>query len=61
MIRVLRLPDGCAHRNLGTGDYNNDLTTSSTSGDVWTSTFTGTGVTLYAPETIRRGIDRDSD
>jgi alpha-L-fucosidase len=36
--------------NLGTGDYNNDLTTSSTTGDVWTSTFTGTGVAVYAPK-----------
>ncbi len=36
--------------NLGTGDYNNDLTTSSTAGDVWTSTFTGTGVAVYAPK-----------
>ncbi len=35
--------------NLGTGDYNNDLTTSDTSGVVWTSTFTGTGVAVYAP------------
>jgi alpha-L-fucosidase len=36
--------------NLGTGDYNNDLTTSTTVGDVWTSTFTGTGVAIYAPK-----------
>jgi alpha-L-fucosidase len=36
--------------NLGTGDYNNDLTTSTTVGDVWTSTFTGTGVAVYAPK-----------
>jgi alpha-L-fucosidase len=36
--------------NLGTGDYNNDLTTSTTVGDTWTSTFTGTGVSVYAPK-----------
>jgi alpha-L-fucosidase len=35
---------------LTTGDYNNDLTTSSTVGDTWTSTFTGTGVSVYAPK-----------
>ncbi len=36
--------------NLGTGDYNNDLTTSSTAGAAWTSTFTGTGLDVYAPK-----------
>lgn len=36
--------------NLGTGDYNNDLTTSSTTGTTWTSTFTGTGIDVYAPK-----------
>jgi hypothetical protein len=36
--------------NLGTGDYNNDLTSSTTPGDVWTSTFTGTSVAVYAPK-----------
>jgi hypothetical protein len=35
---------------LGTGDYNNDLTTSSTTGTTWTSTFTGSAVTVYAPK-----------
>jgi alpha-L-fucosidase len=35
---------------LGTGDYNNDLTTSTTTGDTWTSTFTGTGVSVYSPK-----------
>jgi alpha-L-fucosidase len=33
-----------------TGDYNNDLTTSSTVGDTWTATFTGTAVSVYAPK-----------
>ena len=35
---------------LGTGDYNNDLTTSTTVGDTWTATFTGTAVAVYAPK-----------
>ena len=30
--------------NLGTGDFNNDLTTSDTPGDVWTCSFTGSSV-----------------
>lgn len=36
--------------NLGTGDYNNDLTTSNTPGAVWSSTFSGSGVAVYAPK-----------
>jgi hypothetical protein len=36
--------------NLGTGDYNNDLTTSSTTGSIWNSTFNGTRVAIYAPK-----------
>jgi len=35
---------------LGTGDYNNDLTTSTTVGNTWTATFTGVGVAVYAPK-----------
>jgi len=35
--------------NLNTGDFNNDLTTSQTPGDVWSSSFTGTGVAVIAP------------
>ena len=50
------LPDGFARPHLGTGDYNNDLTTSTTVGRyVWTSTFTGTGVSVYAPKESGRG------
>jgi len=41
--------------NLGTGDYNNDLTTSSTSGDVWTATVTGSSVAVYAPKQAGAG------
>ncbi len=36
--------------NLGTGDYNDDLTTSTTTGDTWTASFTGTDVAIYAPK-----------
>jgi len=35
--------------NLGTGDFNNDLTTSDTPGDVWSSSFTGSSVSGIAP------------
>jgi hypothetical protein len=38
-------------RKVGTtGDYNRDLTTSSTVGDTWTAKFTGTEVAVYAPK-----------
>jgi hypothetical protein len=36
--------------NLGTGDFNNDLTTSETPGDVWSSSFTGGSVKVIAPK-----------
>ena len=36
--------------NLGTGDYNNDLTISETPGDVWSCSFTGSSVTVIAPK-----------
>jgi hypothetical protein len=36
--------------NLGTGDFNNDLTTSDTVGDIWTSSFTGNNVSVIAPK-----------
>jgi hypothetical protein len=35
---------------LTTGDYNKDLATSTTVGDTWTATFTGTDVAVYAPK-----------
>jgi len=43
-------PGWLRQSNLGTGDYNNDLTTSSTVGTAWTSTFTGTELDVYAPK-----------
>jgi alpha-L-fucosidase len=36
--------------NLGTGDFNNDLTTSNTPGDVWSCYFTGTNISVIAPK-----------
>jgi Alpha-L-fucosidase/Alpha-L-fucosidase C-terminal domain len=38
---------GC---NLGTGDFNNDLTTSDTPGSVWSCSFAGTSVKVIAPK-----------
>ena len=35
---------------MGAGDFNNDLTISETPGDVWTSSFTGSGVAVIAPK-----------
>jgi alpha-L-fucosidase len=36
--------------NLGTGDFNNDLTISNTPGDEWRSSFTGKTVSVVAPK-----------
>lgn len=36
--------------NLGTGDYNNDLTICNTPGEIWSSSFTGTRVTIVSPK-----------
>jgi hypothetical protein len=36
--------------NLSTGDFNNDLTISETPGDIWTSSFRGTTVSIIAPK-----------
>jgi len=36
--------------NLGTGDFNNDLTVSKIVGDVWSGLFTGRGVAIVAPK-----------
>lgn len=41
--------------NLGAGDFNNDLTTSDTPGDVWSCSFTGTSVSVIAPKEIGAG------
>ena len=41
--------------NLVTGDFNNDLTTSDTPGDIWTSTFSGNNVSVIAPKEVGAG------
>ena len=41
--------------NLETGDYNNDLTTSDTPGDVWSCSFTGSSVSVIAPKEAGAG------
>ena len=41
--------------NLGTGDYNNDLTTSDAPGDVWSCSFTGSSVSVIAPKEAGAG------
>jgi hypothetical protein len=45
-----KAPGWLRKANLGTGDYNNDLTTSDTPGVVWSATFTGGSVSVYAPQ-----------
>ena len=41
--------------NLGTGDFNNDLTLSQTIGDVWSSHFTGRNVAIICPKETGAG------
>ena len=41
--------------NLGTGDFNNDLSISDTPGDVWSCPFTGSSVAVIAPKEAGAG------
>jgi alpha-L-fucosidase len=41
--------------NVGAGDFNNDLTTSDTPGDVWRYSFTGSNVSVIAPKEAGAG------
>jgi hypothetical protein len=41
--------------NLGRGDFNNDLTTSDTPGDIWSGSFTGTNISVIAPKETGAG------
>ncbi|MGA8669488.1 MAG: alpha-L-fucosidase [Terracidiphilus sp.] len=41
--------------NLGTGDYNNDLTISESPGDVWSCVFTGSNISVIAPKDAGAG------
>lgn len=43
-------PGWMRRSNLGTGDFNNDLTISDTPGDIWSCSFTGSCVTVIAPK-----------
>ncbi len=43
------------HCNLGTGDFNNDLTISEAPGDVWSCSFIGSSVTVVAPKEVGAG------
>lgn len=45
-----RYPGWIRRCNLGTGDFNNDLTISETPGDVWSSSFNGSGLQVIAPK-----------
>ena len=44
-----RAPGWLRMANLGSGDYNNDLTTSDTPGVIWSATFAGNSVSVYGP------------
>ena len=50
-----RAPGWLRRCNLGTGDFNNDLTTSDTPGDIWTCLFTGNNVSVIAPKEAGAG------
>jgi len=41
--------------NIGTGDFNNDLTISETPGDVWSCSFTGDNIAVIAPKEAGAG------
>ena len=45
-----RYPGWTRRCNLGTGDYNNDLTISNTPGEIWSCSFTGTNVSVISPK-----------
>lgn len=51
----VRYPGWIRRCNLGTGDFNNDLTISETPGDVWSYSFTGSGVQVIAPKEAGAG------
>ena len=50
-----RYPGWVRRCNLGSGDFNNDLTTSDTPGDVWSCPFTGTSISVIAPKEAGAG------
>lgn len=48
-------PGWFRHCNLGMGDFNNDLTTSVNTGDVWSCSFTGDNIAVIAPKEAGAG------
>jgi alpha-L-fucosidase len=46
----VKAPGWIRQCNLGTGDYNNDLTYSNTPGNIWTCSFSGSNVKIIAPK-----------
>lgn len=52
---AVKAPGWLRKSNLGTGDFNNDLTTSDTSGDSWTCSFTGNNISVIAPKEVGAG------
>jgi alpha-L-fucosidase len=48
-------PGWIRRANLGTGDFNNDLTISETPGDIWSGSFTGKNVSVIAPKEAGAG------
>lgn len=50
-----RYPGWMRRCNLGTGDFNNDLTVSDTPGDIWSGSFTGSNVSVIAPKEAGAG------
>jgi len=51
----VKAPGWLRKSNLGTGDFNNDLTTSDTAGDSWTCSFTGNNISVIAPKEAGAG------
>ena len=51
-----KAPGWMRHCNLGSGDFNNDLTTSNTPGDIWSGSFTGNNVSVIAPKEAGAGM-----
>lgn len=53
--RGVSAPGWSRHCNLGTGDYNNDLTISNSAGDVWSCSFTGSYIAVISPKETGAG------
>ena len=51
----IEAPGWFRYCNLGTGDFNNDLTISETPGDAWSCSFTGNNITVIAPKEAGAG------